>query len=111
MGWNVFDEGKSVGARGSEDGVIRCDEEHELGARITLEAGCKNAPFAITCGIYGWMFHTRYFGSETVSHAEFEQMKLGVERVLAIIPYENESTPQKISDVCLAIETFVKKFP
>jgi hypothetical protein len=31
------------------------DQEHELGARITLERNTRAAPFAITCGIYGWM--------------------------------------------------------
>jgi len=44
--------------RGSEGGVIVRDEEHALGARITLETGCGIAPYAITCGIYGWMMHT-----------------------------------------------------
>ena len=35
-----------------------------LGARITLERDCRVAPFAITCGIYGWMMHTRFFSSQ-----------------------------------------------
>jgi hypothetical protein len=37
MSWQPFDNGATVGQRGSEDGVTLRDEEHDLGARITLE--------------------------------------------------------------------------
>ena len=32
------------------------------------------APFAITCGIYGWMAHTRFFGSKDEANAEYDKM-------------------------------------
>lgn len=48
--WYSFDEGRSIGLRGTEEGVIIRDDEHPEGARITLERDGRT-PFAITCGI------------------------------------------------------------
>lgn len=50
-GWSSFDEGHSLGTRGSENGIILRDEEHIEGARITLERDGDNAPFSVTMGI------------------------------------------------------------
>ena len=75
MTWRSYENGKTVGKQGSEDGTIFRDEEHVEGSRITLERGGHVAPFAITCGIYGWMAHTRFFGSETEAQSEFDAMK------------------------------------
>src|SRR5688572_4123120 len=110
MGWIAFDDGKSLGTRGSEGGAVRRDEEQEWGARITLEEGGAIAPWSITCGIYGWMFHTRFFGSEEEGNREFEQMRVALEEVLRIIPLENDATPEKMSAVTDAIDAFVKRF-
>jgi hypothetical protein len=110
MGWTAFDDGQSLGTRGSEGGTVRRDEEHDLGARITLEEGASIAPWSITCGIYGWMFHTRFFGSEEEGNREFEQMKVGLEEVLQVIPLMDDATPEKMSAVSSAIEAFVKRF-
>jgi hypothetical protein len=83
--WEPFDGGATVGQRGSEDGVIFRDEEHKLGARITLERDCAHGvPFAVSCGIYGWFFHTRFVGSE--AEAEFPAMMEGLEAILDTIP-------------------------
>jgi hypothetical protein len=49
----------NIGQKGSEEGIIPRDEEHPQEARIHLERDTRNAPFAITCGIYGCMMHTR----------------------------------------------------
>jgi hypothetical protein len=110
MGWNAFDDGKSIGTSGSEGGAVQRDEEHDLGARITLEEGGSIAPWSITCGIYGWMFHTRFFGSEAEGNREFEVMKVGLEDVLRIIPLKDDATQEKMSAVSTAIEAFVKRF-
>ena len=59
--WHPFEDGASIGQAGSEGGVIVRDDEHPWGARITLERDGGFAPFALTCGIYGWMVHTRWF--------------------------------------------------
>ena len=110
--WSAFDEGRTVGHHGSEDGVIVRDEEHKLGARITLERDASNAPFAITCGIYGWMFHTRYFGSEERAAADFERMKLGLAQILHIIPLKDDPESRvKMRAASDAIAAFVERFP
>ena len=64
ISWRPFEEGATLGQPGSEQGIILRDEEHALGARITLERG-----------IYGWMMHTRFFAAEDEANAQYEQMK------------------------------------
>lgn len=73
--WHSFEDGSTLGQTGSEQGVIVHDEEHSLGARITLERAVRTAPFAITCGIYGWMLHTRFFDSQDEAQTQYEAMK------------------------------------
>jgi hypothetical protein len=87
-------------------------EEHELGARIILERGGDIAPFAITCGIYGWMAHTRFFGIEAEAAAEFERMKDGLAAILGIIPRKDDpEADAKGRLVSEAISAFVERFP
>ena len=75
MAWEPFDGGSTIGTTGSESGVILRDDEHSLGSRITLERGGPTAPFAVTCGIYGSMFHTAWAGSEAAAVAMYEAMR------------------------------------
>ena len=110
MGWTAFNNGKSLGTPGSEGGVIRQDDEHDWGARITLEEGANIAPWSITCGIYGWMFHTRYFGSAEEGNREFEQMKTGLEEVLRLIAKRDDAAPAKQAGASQAIAAFVERF-
>ena len=70
--WEPFDNGGTIGQEGSENGTIISDEEHLRGARITLERTTPTAPFAITCGVYGWMVHTRFVSTEAEAIAQFE---------------------------------------
>ena len=112
MNWRTFDDGNSLGQRGSEGGTIIRDEKHESGARITLERGGHTAPFAITCGIYGWMVHTRFFGFEAEAQSEFVAMKGALARILAIIPLTTEpAADTKLQAVSQSIAKFVERFP
>jgi hypothetical protein len=112
MSWHIFDGGKSIGLAGSESGVIVRDEEHNDGARITLERDTKNAPFAITCGIYGWMVHTRYFGLEPQAQAEFDSMSTELSKIIATIPLKTApDVHEKSQAVCESIAEFVRRFP
>ena len=112
MSWVPFNNGATIGQRGSENGVILSDDEHELGARISLERGTDIAPFAITCGIYGWMFHTRFFGSEAEGSTEFDRMKEALAAILTMIPrVDDPEVSVKGRRVEEAIEAFVKQFP
>jgi hypothetical protein len=112
MSWYAFDSGKSLGERGSESGTIIRDEEYERGARITLEHACPSAPFTITCGVYGWMCHTRFFGTESEAQSEFESMKSELSRIVSIIPLVTDlEVDSKSRTVCDFISEFVKRFP
>jgi len=80
--WRPFEDSATLGQAGSEEGVIVRDEEHPLGARITLEREARIAPFAITCGIYGWMMHTRFLSSETEAEMQYDLMKTSLTALL-----------------------------
>jgi hypothetical protein len=111
MEWQPFDDGMTVGQRGSEDGVILRDDELESGARITLERDCAHGvPFAVTCGIYGLFFHTRRLSSE--AEAELPAMREGLAAILQTIPRADDTEADaKMSQVSDAISAFVTRFP
>ena len=88
------------------------DEVHSDGARITLERNTTNAPFAVTCGIYGWMIHTRFFGIERDAQADFDLMSAELSRIVGMIPHKtNTEADAKSRAVCDAISEFVRRFP
>ena len=70
LDWADFDQGKTIGTKGSESGTIILDIENSQGARICLEKECGNIPFAITLGIYGLLFHT-HFESDSEAAKEY----------------------------------------
>jgi hypothetical protein len=112
MSWHTFDNGDSLGQLGSENGRIIRDEEHGDGARITLEQQGRTAPFAITCGIYGWMVHTRFFGTESEAQGEFENMKVELSRIVGTIPLAADpEADSKSRVVAESITRFVERFP
>jgi hypothetical protein len=109
--WQPFQNGTTFGQLGSEGGVILRDEEHDSGARITLERDCSHGvPFAVTCGIYGWFFHTRLLGSE--AEAEFSAMLDGLSAIVEIVPrIDDAAANAKMSAISDAISAFVRRFP
>lgn len=112
MSWYEFNGGESIGQRGSEDGTIVRDEEHADGARITFERDGRIAPFAITCGIYGWMLHTRFFDSESEGLQEFENMQTELGKILAAIPLTSDPEVEaKSAAITRSIAKFVERFP
>ena len=111
--WSSFvDESGAPAVTGSEGGTIVLDEEHGLGARITLEKDGAIAPFAITCGIYGWMFHTRFFSSLDEATQAYEVMKPELVTILEAIPFSSDpEVKEKSARVSKAISDFVDRFP
>lgn len=110
--WQPFNGGSSIGEEGSEQGTIIRDEAHPAGARITLERDPALVPFAITCSIYGWMVHTRYFVTEEQAQQAFEEMKPELARILDIIPAEDDPEAEAAFPVvAAAVEDFVARFP
>lgn len=112
MTWQPFENGRSIGEVGSEGGSIVYDEEHEDGARITLEEGGETAPWSITCGVYGWMVHTRFFDERVAAEAEIGPMKSALEEILAeasqIAGDDDDAGYHRIGRLCGA---FVDRFP
>lgn len=108
--WYPAENGVTIGRKGSEEGTILREEEHPLGARIALERDAQVAPFAITCGIYGWMMHTRFFATAGEAEAEYGQMKAALGGLLA---EAEETAPLDGGQKVLyeGIEQFVKRFP
>lgn len=86
------------------------DEEHVFGARITLERGTQVAPFAITCGIYGCMMHTRFFGSEQEAESQYEQMKNAISVLLEAAEQTAEADRGR-KVLMNGVSEFVEKFP
>jgi hypothetical protein len=109
--WYPFDGGRSVGTPGSEAGTILADDEHALGARITLERDCRVAPFAITCGVYGWMVHARRLGEDADARADYDAMKQALGDIILAIPLDNDPDREaRMKDVMRRIGAFVERF-
>jgi len=87
--WLTFENGRSVGTRGPEQGVIVSDEEHARRARITLERDGRRAPWSITCGIHGTFSHTAFASSESEARSTYAAMK----RDLASLMEASDSAP------------------
>ncbi len=117
--WRSFENGETLGTRGSEGGLILLDDEHPLGARITLESETRSGggtssrpiPFAITCDIYGLFFHTRFFTYEAEARNAFAEMKLELTRILALAASDTASDEETKHVVFAAISAFVERFP
>lgn len=103
--WYSFDEGKTLGTRGSEHGVIVRDEEHAEGARITLEQGGSTAPYAITLGVYSVMMHTHFCGSQEEAEHAYNELKILIERVIT------SWDPNDRSGVDAAIDALMAAYP
>lgn len=110
--WYFVDNGATIGSVGSEGGQIVADEEYAGTARITLESGGKIAPWAITCGIYGSMVHTRWLGDQREAEDAYSAMKNEIASIVEFIPDASEVRDDKrMEEVYRRIEAFVTEFP
>jgi hypothetical protein len=106
--WCDFEQGTTLATQGSESGVIVLDEEYDQRARISLERAARVAPFAITCGVYGRLMHTRYFGSEAEAKSKYDAMKL----VLKLIVDGIDSPDEQVRRCAVqALYDFADRFP
>jgi hypothetical protein len=85
MKWYKFNDGKTIGTKGSEGGVIVKDYEHSDGARVTIEKGGDIAPYSVTVGIYGLMFHTAFSSSLDEAENQVEILKQKIEAVFSLL--------------------------
>lgn len=106
MEWITYEDGKTIGSTGSEGGVILRDEECPDGARITLEEETHmGVPFAITCGVYGWLVHTRFIADKPTAEDAYDKMKLGLEDVITSLGTEEADV------IDTAIQDFMDRYP
>jgi hypothetical protein len=103
--WHAFADWTSTGTRGSEGGTIALDEEHPDGARITLEQGGHTAPWAITCGVYGFMVRTRFFADRPTAEAEYEAMKPALHAIVSQLSAADLAEQGRLA------RDFVDRFP
>lgn len=110
--WETFENGTSLGQNGTEGGTILRDDEHPWGARITLESDASFAAFAITCGIYSWMMHTRFIKTRQQADADYDAIKTELARILDLVPLSDDpERDEKLTQVSDAISGFVDRFP
>lgn len=103
--WFTYDDGRSVGKVSAEGGTIFWDEEHKLGARITLKRGSSFV--SISCHIYGRTDHTRFFGVVSDAEREYKAMRTALGNVMDVI----DSAGGKDIKIWEAISEFVRRFP
>jgi len=109
--WLPFDDGASIGLVGSEGGTILRDDEYRGDARITLERG-GYAPFSITCGVYGWMVHTRFFSTLAEAERDYARMQPELAAIVDSQPLAADpDVDAKMDAVIAAIGRFVDRFP
>lgn len=112
MPWMQFDSGVSIGTEGSEAGTIVADYEHQLGARITIERDGDIAPFTITCGVYGWFFHTRFFSTREEVDCACTAMQSALDAIIQSIPPTSDPDYDAKSSVVMdEISNFIEAFP
>jgi hypothetical protein len=110
--WLPLDDGATTGEQGSEGGVILRDDEYRGESRITLERDGAIAPFAITCGVYGWMVHTRFFATLDEAEREYARMQPELAAIVEMIPLTADpDVDRKLDAVAHAIGAFVERFP
>ncbi len=103
--WLAYDDGRSIGKSGSEGGVILQDEEYLKDARITLKRGEKFV--SVSCNIYGWINHTRFFAAVPEAERDFKVMKSELGKVMDIIVEADSDSIRGWE----AISEFVRRFP
>ena len=103
--WFAYDDGESIGKISAEGGVILRDEEHERGGRVTLKQGGNF--ISVSCHIYGWIDHTRFFRTVADAQREYIMMKNLLGSML------DDILAAGANDIKMweAIADFVRRFP
>ncbi len=103
--WVAYDNGNSIGKISAEGGVVLRDESHPRGGRITLKQG--KTFISVSCHIYGWIDHTRFFYTVADAQREFVIMKNIVGSML------DDILAAGANDIKMweAIADFVRRFP
>ena len=113
MSWTPADASQAIEPKDLNGGILVADYEHDVGARITVEDLGDAAHFAITCGIYGWFFHTRFLStSRADADAVCSEMQIALDRIINAIPLKDDPEHEaKCEAVAVLISEFVGNFP
>lgn len=110
MNWHQFDNGNTIGQEGEMGGIIILDEEHELGARITIEQGGRIYPKLFCTGgqLYAgyFKFSCHYTSTKNQAKKDVEFIKSEFEKALAIIattPPKGKRNYENLSKIWLEI--------
>lgn len=103
--WQPYNRGRSIGMKGSENSKIVRDEEHPLGARMTIKQGQDYV--SVSCNIAGKIDHTRFFNKMSAAEREYKIMQTELAKVIGAI------SSAKAADIKVweAISGFVARFP
>jgi hypothetical protein len=107
--WYPYKDGVTIGTIGSENGTIIMDEEHSLGARITLEQK-EYQPYGITCGIYGNFVHTTWGSTQDEAVRTYENMKKEIGDALKYIEPDTVSQDEAVDYLADWIEKILDKY-
>lgn len=88
--------------------MILRDEEFASAARITLEQ--SGSRLAVTCGVYGWMLHTRFFAARAMAEREFDEMKSILQSIVSSLP-DNLGYSEAMRRTNEALNRFVERYP
>lgn len=110
--WQPYEGGSTLGLQGSEGGTITWDEEYAGQVRLTLEQDESRSFYAITCGVAGWMVHTRFFGSSAEATAAFEEMRPALMELLSKLPpSEPKPSREALREGGAVLSGFIARFP
>lgn len=109
--WQPYNDNQTLGTEGSESGLIERDEIYNDAARITLEVNGQIAPYAITCGIFGWMVHTHLISQPEVAEQDFEAMKQALSRIVTALQNEDEPREKEEEDAISLMSAFIHQYP
>jgi hypothetical protein len=110
MSWSPATD--AIGTNGFDGGIIVADYEHGLGARLTLEQLGGETNFAITCGIYEWFVHTRFFSRRADADTACNEMQIAIDQIIETIPRKDDpDRDAKCEAVSASISAFVDRFP
>lgn len=108
MAWSMFEAGRTLGERGPQGGRVLRDEEDPRGARLTLEEGASQGPYAITCSITERRLeHVLATDTSGTAARVFNAMKSDLDAVLALREAERDGSDARITHL---LEEFVRTY-
>lgn len=110
--WQPFEGGSTLGLPGSQGGTISWDEQYAGQLRLTLEQDESRSFYAITCGITGWLVHSRFFGSASEAFAAFDELRPALVELWTQLPEGGpRSTPDAARKGGPLLAAFLGRFP